>query len=97
MPAQLRKIRIESEVFRLPWRDEPEDEAENNNKFKLKLFIPPDFLSHNDKKTHKHLVILTNGLGEYDESIYTGPDGFCKRLRKEGVASVFLPVPKCFE
>ena len=84
---------LESEHIRQPGPGEPPDEAENNNEFNVRFFLPDDFATDGRPSAEKHLLILTNGLGEFDESMYVSTDGFCEEFRKQGVASAFLPVP----
>ena len=94
--------RFTSPVERLKIPGE-EDDTENNDEFDVLFFIPDDFFQKvenvekddsNKKENHdKNLIILINGMGEFNESVYLGPRGFCQKFKEAGVASVFLPLP----
>ena len=40
-----------------------------------------------------HLVILVNGMGEFNDGVYLDRRGFCEVFKEMGVASAFLPLP----
>ena len=84
------------------------EDSSNNEEFKIHVFIPDSFqgppLSKSNPEADKnskpkkkplphHIMIMVNGLAEYNSAVYLGKNGFCELFRQIGIATVFLPLP----
>lgn len=71
----------------------PGEDTSNNNFFNLSIEIPEGF----DKLSHKHILIMVNGMGEFLEWTYLDRRrGLCSRFHELGIATCFMPLPYHF-
>lgn len=84
---------IESNII----RDIEGEDCSNNEKFDIHVFIPDSFQEtpspREPEPDSHHILIMVNGLAEYNDAVYLGDTGFCELFKKIGIATVFLPLP----